>query len=231
MTGTPAETTPEVATDETGEEADEADPGVRKWPVVGAVLAVLWVFVRGVEGAPDPLLGEFVIGLLVGLPVAYATRRFYLDRIRVGRALRAGPMAAYYVALFLWELLTANVDVAYRVLWPSMPIEPDVVAIPLRVETDAAVTTVANSITLTPGTLTMDHDDDTNTLFVHGIVGQRRDAIVGPIRRWEDLLLVVFEEDADPGDPVDSYERRRAALREDDAAAADAGPGGDADGD
>ena len=74
-----------------------------------------------------------------------------------------------------------------------MPIRPDVIAIPLRVESDAAVTTIANSITLTPGTLTMDHDAATNTLYVHAIAAKDRESVVSPIRTWEDYALVIFE--------------------------------------
>ncbi|UPV99264.1 Na+/H+ antiporter subunit E [Halorussus gelatinilyticus] len=174
----------------------------RKWPVVGVLLAVLWLFVRGVALDPATILGEFLIGLAFGLPVAFAFRRFYAERTALGRHFRALPYAGIYVALFLKELLTANVDVAYRVLAPSMPLEPDVVVVPLRVETDAAITTIANSITLTPGTLTMDYDDETNTLYVHGITGRNREAILEPIRAWEDYALVIFDEERKPGDPV-----------------------------
>jgi len=95
--------------------------------------------------------------------------------------------------------------VAYRVLHPRMPIEPDVVAIPMRVETDAAVTTIANSITLTPGTLTMDHDPETNTLFVHAITGRDHEAVIAPVRTWEDYALVIFDEEKLPGDPAPAW--------------------------
>ena len=187
--------------------------GVLKWPVVGIVLAGLWLLVRGVELTAYRLIGEFLIGLAVGLPIAYGTRRLYLRRLKLSRSVRVLPFTVYYLGLFLTELLTANIDVAYRVLHPSMPIEPDVVELPLRVQSDAAVTTIANSITLTPGTLTMDHDAETNTLYVHGIVGRREEAVVAPIRRWEDLLLVIFDEDANPGDaPPTPPESRPGAI-------------------
>jgi multicomponent Na+:H+ antiporter subunit E len=117
------------------------------------------------------------------------------------------PAASKYLVLFLWELLTANVDVAYRVLAPSMPIDPDVVEVPLRVQTDSAVTTIANSITLTPGTLTMDYDEETNTLYVHAITGKDDYySVVDPIRAWENLALVVFDEELGPDDPVPGQE-------------------------
>jgi multicomponent Na+:H+ antiporter subunit E len=179
---------------------------MRRWPVVGIVLAVVWLFVRGVELAPDVILGEFLIGLAVGLPVAFVFRRFYLPELALGQRLAAVPVAVVYLLSFLWELLTANVDVAYRVLSPSMPIEPEVIELRLRVETDLAVTTIANSITLTPGTLSMDYDDDANALYVHAIDGRDPESVVAPIRTWEDYALRIFDEDADPGDPDPGFD-------------------------
>jgi multicomponent Na+:H+ antiporter subunit E len=171
----------------------------RKWPVVGLALALLWLFVRGVTTAD--VVGEAVIGLLVGMPLAYGLRRFYADELAVAGRLSAVTYAIRYVAVFLRELVTANVDVAYRVLHPSMPIDPDVVAVPLRVESDPAITTIANSITLTPGTLTMDHDESSNTLYVHALVGDVDD-VASPIRTWEDYAIRIFDEDVSPSDPA-----------------------------
>ncbi|WP_415382704.1 Na+/H+ antiporter subunit E [Halosimplex sp. TS25] len=173
---------------------------MRRWIAVGAGLAVVWLFVRGVT--PDALAGEFLIGLAIGMPIAFAFRRFYLPELPLGERLRGLPYVGIYLAHFLWELLTANVDVAYRVLAPSMPIEPDVIELPLRVETDLAITTIANSITLTPGTLSMDYDDERNTLYVHAIDGRDHASIVDPIRTWEGYALRIFDEEREPGDPV-----------------------------
>lgn len=173
----------------------------RKWPVVGLLLAVLWLFVRGVDLNPRGLAGEFIIGLFVGLPVAFLLRRFYSETVAIRRSLGVVPYAAAYVAVFLREVVTANLDVAYRVLAPSMPIDPYVIAVPLRVESDAAITTIANSITLTPGTLTMDHDAETNTLYVHAIGGDV-ESVVSPIRTWEDYALLIFDEEKRPSDPA-----------------------------
>ncbi|RJT06527.1 Na+/H+ antiporter subunit E [Halococcus sp. IIIV-5B] len=173
---------------------------MKRWPVIGVTLAVLWLFVRGVELGVDYVLGEFVIGLLIGLPIAFVFRRFYAEEFAFASTVRVLPAAIAYLTLFAKELIVANLDVVYRVLSPSMPIDPDVVAIPLRVETDAAVTTIANSITLTPGTLTMDYDEESNTLYVHGITGKNRSGVVEPVRRWEDYALVIFDEDASPDD-------------------------------
>lgn len=181
----------------------------RQWPVAGVLLALLWLFVRGVALEPARLVGEFLVGLIFGLPVAFAARRFYAEGLSLRRSIRALPYAALYVLVFLKDILVANVDVAYRVLAPSMPIQPDVVAFPLRVRTDLAVTTIANSITLTPGTLAMDYDEEENVLFVHAINSTDPEAVTAPIRQWEEYALVIFDEELKPGDPVPetSYKR------------------------
>ena len=185
----------------TNTNANAAD-APRRWPLFGFLLAVLWLFVRGVALTPTRLVEEFVIGLLVGLPVAFAARRFYQPVDGLARTARVPLYTGLYLLTFLKELATANVDVAYRVLAPSMPMNPEVIEVPLRVETDLAITTIANSITLTPGTLTMDYDRAANSLYVHSIDASDRDSVVAPIRRWEAYALRIFDEELGPDDPV-----------------------------
>jgi multicomponent Na+:H+ antiporter subunit E len=72
-----------------------------------------------------------------------------------------------YVLIFTWECIKANLDVAYRVLHPALPIKPGIVKVHLRIKSDMARTMLATSITMTPGTIAIDivHDD----LYVHWI--------------------------------------------------------------
>jgi multicomponent Na+:H+ antiporter subunit E len=72
-----------------------------------------------------------------------------------------------YLIIFIWECIKANFDVAYRVLHPAMPIKPGIVKVKLSLKTNIAKTILANSITMTPGTITVDLIDD--TLYVHCI--------------------------------------------------------------
>jgi multicomponent Na+:H+ antiporter subunit E len=179
---------------------------MRRWHLNGVVLAVLWLFVRGVPVSPPVrLVEEGIIGLAVGLPVAFSLRRFYAGTV-TERTFRVAPYALLYAAAFLKELLVANLSVARLVLSPSLPIEPAVVKVPLRVRSEAGITTIANSITLTPGTLTMDYDAETNTLYVHSIALDDREAVLTPIRTWEDYALAIFDEELKPGDPVPDHD-------------------------
>lgn len=72
-----------------------------------------------------------------------------------------------YLFIFIWEILKANFDVAYRVIHPAMPIKPGIVRVPLKVKSGIARTMLANSITMTPGTISVDIIDD--EIFVHWI--------------------------------------------------------------
>jgi len=178
------------------------DRETRMWPVTGVAFGVLWLFVRGAELAPEALLGSFALGTAVGMPLAYLSRRLYADAIDLSRIPRALPYVALYLVAFIREVIVANLDVAYRVLAPSMPIEPEVILVPLRVETDLGITTIANSITITPGTLTLDYDPEENALYVHVIDGRDPSEIVDPIRTWEDYALGWFDEEDSPDDPA-----------------------------
>lgn len=178
---------------------------VRSWPVAAVGFALLWLFVRGVPLERAALLGQFLFGLAVGLPVAFLFRRLYAPRIDLGRGVRAIPYTLLYGLTFGRELLWANVDVAYRVLAPGSTIDPDVISIPLRVETPVAITLLATSITITPGTVTLDHQPGENALFVHVIDGRDLEATVEPIRRWESYALEMFDEAASPDDPAPEF--------------------------
>jgi multicomponent Na+:H+ antiporter subunit E len=167
---------------------------VRMWPVTGVVMTVLWVFVRDVPLTPASITGELLIGGGIGMGIAYTFRHMYPHTVNLHRFVAATPYIVLYLYTFIRELVAGSIMVMRIVLSPRLPVRPDVVEIPLRVRSDAAITLIANSITLTPGTLTMDHDPGTNTLYVHAITGEDRETVVEPIRLWEELALRIFDE-------------------------------------
>jgi len=72
-----------------------------------------------------------------------------------------------YLFIFIWECIKANFDVAYRVLHPAMPIRPGIVKVKTTLKSDMAKMLLANSITMTPGTISVDIIDD--YLYIHWI--------------------------------------------------------------
>lgn len=78
-----------------------------------------------------------------------------------------------YLFIFIWECLKANIDVAYRVLHPAMPIRPGIVKVKTTLKSDMAKMLLANSITMTPGTISVDIIDD--YLYIHWIYVRSED--------------------------------------------------------
>jgi multicomponent Na+:H+ antiporter subunit E len=99
-----------------------------------------------------------------------------------------------YMFIFTWECVKANFDVAYRVLHPAMPIKPGIVKVKLGLRSDFARTMLANSITMTPGTITVDIIDD--ELYVHWIYVRSDDPEVYSQKiagKFEKYIKKIFE--------------------------------------
>jgi multicomponent Na+:H+ antiporter subunit E len=99
-----------------------------------------------------------------------------------------------YLFVFIWECIKANFDVAYRVLHPGMPIKPGIVKVPLRLRSQFARSMLANSITMTPGTITVDIVGD--YLYVHWIYVSSADPAEYSRKisgRFENYIDKIFE--------------------------------------
>lgn len=83
-----------------------------------------------------------------------------------------------YIPWELWQIVLANIDVAYRVLHPKMPIDPCVFEFETSLRGDWALTTLANSITLTPGTITINVEPEKGKFQVHAIAKEPADALL-----------------------------------------------------
>jgi multicomponent Na+:H+ antiporter subunit E len=94
-------------------------------------------------------------------------------------------------ALFLVELVKANVRVAYEVLTPGFTMQAGIIAVPTRTRSPLEAVLLANAISLTPGTLTLEVDEDTRVLYVHALYVSSRESFLEEIARLEDLLLDV----------------------------------------
>ncbi|GAG73932.1 unnamed protein product [marine sediment metagenome] len=98
--------------------------------------------------------------------------------------------------MFLWECFKANLDVAYRVLHPRLPINPGIVKVRTKLTTDTALTFLANSITLTPGTMSVDIDKDNGILYIHWIDVKTKDVESATriiVDRFEKVLKKIFD--------------------------------------
>ena len=124
------------------------------------LLALNWAAITGLFTWSNVLAG-FILAYVVLFIAQHAIGSYTYFR-RIDRVLR---FAVFYV----WELILANLRVAYDVMTPRHHIRPGVVAIPLDARTDAEITLLANLITLTPGSVSLDVSSDRRFLYLHAM--------------------------------------------------------------
>lgn len=110
---------------------------------------------------------NIIVGSVAAIICSLFFTRFFISGI--GKFLQPKRYFWFiiYLFIFVWECIKANLDVAYRVLHPSMPIRPGIVKVKTTLKTDMAKMLLANSITMTPGTISVDIIED--NLYVHWI--------------------------------------------------------------
>jgi multicomponent Na+:H+ antiporter subunit E len=139
-------------------------------------------------------LGNLVAGALASLITSLLFSRYFFTNVKkLIQPLRYFWLVVY-LFIFTWECIKANFDVAYRVLHPAMPIKPGIVRVNTDLQSDFAKTMLANSITMTPGTISVDIID--NTLYVHWIYVSSSDPQVYSQKisgRFEKYIKKIFD--------------------------------------
>ena len=112
--------------------------------------------------------GEIIFGLILSVIVGIIARKIFIKKdFRMANPVRWFTFIAYIFGPFFIGMAKANIDVAYRVI--TGKINPGIVKISPNLKTDLGITMLANSITLTPGTLSVDIDENKNDLYIHWI--------------------------------------------------------------
>ncbi len=154
-------------------------------PAVTISLLVVWLLAHN-RITP----GLVALGLLLGVAIPVATRRFwpeYPRRVRYGRA-------ALFLTRVLRDIVIANVRVAWLILGPRSRLRPAFFALPLDIQGRFPTLLLASIISLTPGTVSSDLTEDGRTLLVHGLDVEDADRAVAAIKaRYERPLMEIFE--------------------------------------
>ena len=109
---------------------------------------------------------EIIFGIILSVIVGIVASRIFIKKsFRMANPVRWFIFIAYVIGPFFIGMAKANVDVAYRVI--TGKISPGIVKISPDLKTDLGITMLANSITLTPGTLSVDIDEEKNDLYIH----------------------------------------------------------------
>ena len=149
--------------------------------LVFSACVVFWLALSGHFG---PL--EVGLGVLSAVVVTWLNR----DLDSLGRLLRRTPAFLWYVPWLMREIVVANLQVVRVVLDPQMPIDPVVGRFECRLSDELAVTTLGNSITLTPGTITLDVEG--REFVIHSLLGP--DPIAGCEGAMAERVARVFAE-------------------------------------
>lgn len=118
------------------------------------VLSLLWL---GISGVYKPLL--FMLGAGSVVFVVWMSRRMDVVGVEHNPVLYSWRLPIYWLWL-LWEIVKSNIEVARAALYPRELVRPSVVRVPMKLDSAVAKVTYANSVTLTPGTVTLLLEDD-----------------------------------------------------------------------
>ena len=154
-------------------------------PLLSMVLLVIWLLLVN-SLAP----GQIVLGTVLAILVPIYTTEFWTDRPQRVRLL---PLFRYALVV-IGDIVIANIQVAKLILGPSKRLHPAFIRYPLALETEFAITLLASTVSLTPGTVTANVDADGKGLLIHALDVDDEEALLRHIReRYETPLKEIFE--------------------------------------
>lgn len=136
--------------------------------VSAGILGLIWVVLQ-----QRSTFGDLIVGCVLGAVIVRATRHFAAGQLGIrhpGTALRL-------LLAFGRELVVSTLQVAAAIVRPRLNIRPAFIVVPLDLTDDLSITILANMITLTPGTLTLDLAPDRSALYVHCLSADDVDAV------------------------------------------------------
>ncbi len=155
-------------------------------PLLSLVIWVVWILLVNEISA-----GHVALGAILGWAIPRLTTAYWPDRPRIRRP--ATVLA--YAGIVLTDIVISNVQVAYLILFRrGDDLRSQFVTVPLDLTTAEAITVLAGTITLTPGTVSADLSADGRALLVHCLEAPDPESVVTTIKeRYERLLLEIFE--------------------------------------
>ncbi|MCK0150174.1 Na+/H+ antiporter subunit E [Marivita sp. S6314] len=154
-------------------------------PILSLVLVFVWI------GLVNKFtLGNLILGTVIGLSIPMITAAYWPNRPKIQRPFKI----AEYVLVVLWDIIVANVQVAMIILFKREPnIRSQWIPVPIELKSAEAITVLAGTITMTPGTVSAMLSADCNSILVHCLHTDDPDAVRDEIKsRYERRLLEIF---------------------------------------
>lgn len=153
-------------------------------PALSLTLLLLWLLLNNTLAA-----GHIVLGSVLALLIPWLTRAYWPETVRTHH-----PVTLLrFVLLVIWDILVANVNVARLILGPPSRLKPGFIRIPLELQSPIAISLLANTISLTPGTVSCDLAADHRSLLVHALHLEDASGEIANIKnRYETPLKEIF---------------------------------------
>lgn len=143
------------------------------------VLAIVWLFLTGSFGTTNLIFG-FAIGYgVIRVAAPYLGSRAYLQSVRG---------SVRFLFAFAYEVIKANLQLARDVLKPEMPFKPGILRYETEGLTPTQVVVLTNMICLTPGSLSIDMDDNGRVLYIHSVYADDPKAFLASVERLAELI-------------------------------------------
>lgn len=154
-------------------------------PILSFVIVALWLGL-----AASVTVGQVLLGTLLGLLLPRLTRNFWPDRPRLARPFTGARL----LATVLFDIVVANWQVARRVLGPLDRLHPRFIEVPLDLKDNFITTILGSIVSMTPGTVSVDIDQERGLLLVHALDAEDPKALIQTIKaRYEAQLKEVFQ--------------------------------------
>lgn len=154
-------------------------------PLLTIAIILIWLLLNN-----EFTIGHFVLGLLLGVIIPLGTSAYWPGRPRLGAPL----MMIEFALVVLWDIVISNIQVAYLILLRrGESLRSQFITVPLELDSPEAITVLAGTITMTPGTVSADLSADGRALLVHCLETDAPDATIAQIKhRYERRLKRIF---------------------------------------
>lgn len=153
-------------------------------PLLTLSLWAMWLLLNNTLA-----MGHVVLGLVLAILVPWFSQRFWPERVFIHQPI----VLLRFIGIVMWDILVANITVARWVMGPNDKLQPAWLSVPLDIQSPLGISLLANTISLTPGTVSCDLSADQRSLLVHALhVEDSAAAIAEMKRRYEQPLMEVF---------------------------------------
>src|SRR5690606_31948194 len=149
--------------------------------LMNLLLAFIWVALTG-----SLYFSNFYCGFLLGFFILWLMNRSEADHRYFSRV----PKIIGFILYFIYELIKANLQVAYDVMTPKFFMKPGIIRYPMNARSDFEINMLSTVISLTPGTLIMDISEDKTVLYIHAMYIKDKDKFIRQIKNGVERRLL-----------------------------------------